>query len=383
MAHRQFTLVSSLYLHFPFCLHLCNYCDFFRSKATADLPKIGDYFDYLNASVEVQRKLLDEHAVKVEPLTTFYIGGGTPSLWGVRGPLFLKDFFQRQEITLATKGEFTLEVNPKAWDDASIKSWMDFGINRFSIGVQSFNQHLIKYLDRFHSMDDVVETLSYFRYLKANFSVDLMLGIPYSQENKRDIIGELTELLKYNPSHFSIYILTTKSNYTYNDAIPDEDFIQREYLLVSEFLQQHGFNHYEVSNFAKPGFESHHNLKYWKLESVLAYGPSATGLIYKNREEAIRYKWDSIKPLPQLELLQHKELILEEIYLSLRTNQVLNLKRFNLDLKQVEPFFDYLVKNDFGKPSEQLILNSKGFLMMDSVMNELFKLKELWSYKLN
>ncbi len=378
MTNREFTSVSSLYLHFPYCLHLCNYCDFFRSKATADLPKIGDYFDYLNASCEVQKKFLEENHAQINALDTFYIGGGTPSLWGVRGPAFLKDFFQKQQLSLTDGGEFTLEVNPKAWDDQSIRAWQAFGMNRFSIGVQTLNEPLMKYLDRFHGLNDVVETLNYFKRIKANFSVDLMLGIPYSDEYKRDIIGELKELLTFRPSHFSIYILTTKSNYVYNDKIPSEEFIQREYLLVSEFLQQQGFNHYEVSNFAKPGFEARHNLKYWNLESVAAYGPSATGLIVQNREAAIRYKWDPLKPVPALEKLGKKELRLEEIYLKLRTNQGVDLKRLNVNEKIFDPFFDYLEQNGFGKPSDQLILNAKGFLMMDSVMSELFKIKELW-----
>jgi len=125
-----------------------------------------------------------------------------------------------------------------------------------------------------------------------------MLGLPFSSDYKRDVIAELNEMLSYQPSHFSVYILTVKNNYTHFSELPNEEWIENEFLRVSDFLRQSGYRHYEVSNFAKASKESRHNLAYWKSQTVAALGPSATGLLADDR---IRYKWKTKEALYERE----------------------------------------------------------------------------------
>lgn len=335
-------------MHYPYCRHLCNYCDFFRTKNLAEDRHVA-FHEYLEKSLD----LLDKFH-QLSPLKTLYLGGGTPSLWGASGAKFIKRFELQKEA------EVTLEVNPGSWTNDGIAAFKESGVNRFSIGVQTLNVDLQKYLDRVHSIDEAYETIEFFK--GTNFSVDLMLGIPHS-ENKRDVIGELKELLKYHPTHLSLYILTVKSGYPYFNHLPSEEWIEKEYLEVSSYLEAQGFLHYEVSNFARPGFESKHNLKYWKNESVAAIGPSATGIL-REGDSAIRYKWDNGKPEYSVERLSQKELDLEDLYLKLRTNQGVDFKDDRLLKKWSE--------QGYLKSTSPLVLSARGFLLLDSIMNDLF-----------
>ncbi len=294
-------------------------------------------------------------------------------MWGVEGAEYLQTFFEKLKIKPKVDCEFTVEVNPGSWKEEDLLAWRKLGANRFSLGIQSFNQTFIKHLDRVHSLDDVVETLKFFNERQLNFSVDFMLGLPFSERDGRDVIGELEEVLKFRPNHFSLYILTTKENYVHSEHLPSEEWIEKEYLDVAEFLKGHGYDHYEVSNFAKPGFESSHNLAYWKSESVAAFGPSATGFLNTTKT---RYKWKPLKSEFDIEKLTEEEFKLEELYMKFRTNKGLNFDHYFS--KEDRPKVDALVA-DWSKQglievsSEGLHrLSSKGYLSMDGLMNQLF-----------
>src|SRR5690606_3119582 len=154
-----------------------------------------------------------------------------------------------------------------------------------------------------------------------NFSLDFLLGIPFSQEKKRNIKKELDLLLSYRPKHISLYILNARSKYPYIQNLPEDEYIRDEYLFVSEYLRSQGFHHYEVSNFALSGFESEHNMRYWRGESVAALGPTGTGYLALETNKAIRYKWKVSEANFELENLGEEELSLEKTYLSLRTHE--------------------------------------------------------------
>ncbi len=367
--------VNSLYLHFPFCKHLCNYCDFFKTLKEDGDGQVDDFNHFLESSLKQHNQLFQEYHYKWSPLKTLYIGGGTPSLWGASGPLFLKNWISRELAGLDEDVEFTLEINPGGWVSDDIKSWLEIGVNRISFGMQSYRDVFLNHLDRVHRVGEVNKTFQYLKDLEINYSVDLMLGLPFSKRDGRDIIGELEDVLKWDPPHLSVYILTTKNEYIRAKNLPSEEWIEKEYLDVAAYLTERGYLHYEVSNFAKPGFESKHNLKYWSAQSVAAIGPSASGFLF---EESLRYKWKNKSVQYELEKLTREQLSLEKFYLSLRTSGGINGEDY---FKGEElAFFEELKKEweslgllEKGEGS-RLILNSKGMLQMDSLINKVMRL---------
>ncbi|MEA9354976.1 coproporphyrinogen-III oxidase family protein [Bacteriovorax sp. PP10] len=367
--------IQSLYLHFPFCRHLCNYCDFYKKVPKDSALEIDEFHSYMKAAMIEHENLMKMNGCSWGPLKTLYIGGGTPSLWGEAGSTFLKNLLQEYKIELAPDCEFTLEVNPGSWTVESLDSWEAIGVNRYSLGIQSLNGHSIKYLDRVHTLEDVFETLEYFNKKKVNYSMDFMLGLPYSKETSRDVIDELERALKYNPKHFSVYILTVKDNYTHYAHLPNEEWIEKEYMQVADFLKSKGFLHYEVSNFALPGYESKHNLNYWKSESVAAVGPSATGFYSESR---VRYKWKTKEAKVEIENLDEEAFKLEKIYMAMRSSEGLAPELF-----QGKPGYDQLIEKWKNaayvevNPAGHVYVTSKGYLLLDSLMSDLFSLKLL------
>lgn len=368
--------IESLYLHFPFCRHLCNYCDFYKNIPEDYSRDINSFHQLLTESMTRHKELLLEHGFVFSPLKTLYIGGGTPSLWGENGARYLRDFFHLENLSFAADYEFTQEVNPGSWNQNSVLAWEDVGVNRFSFGMQTYNAEFLPILDRVHSLQEATDTFTFFSKKKANYSIDLMLGLPFSQEKKRDVIEELKSVLEFDPKHFSIYILTVKPQYKYFANLPSDEYIEEEYLKVSAFLQRQGFLHYEVSNFAKPGFESRHNLNYWDSQTVAALGPSATGLLVdKNSQNgAIRYKWKTSSADFEVEGLDKKALELEGTYLNLRTNRGLPISHFTLG-KQASVIKLAKIWEEKGLArlvDDRVILTPKGYLLMDSMMGNLF-----------
>lgn len=367
-------IISSLYIHFPYCRHLCNYCDFFKSAPSAieRNKKIPEYHKMLELSIDRLKNFYDEQEASIGELNTIYIGGGTPSLWGIEGATFLKNFLEENKIRISKNCEMTLEVNPGTWSEEGLNAFQSIGFNRFSLGVQSTRNDFLEKLDRVHRQKEVKATLDQFNKMDVNFSVDFMLGLPFSKEYKRNIREELDQILDSNPSHISLYILTVKDNYVFHEALPDEEWIENEFLEVSSYLREKGFLHYEVSNFSLPGKESIHNSKYWSGESICALGPSATGYLANS---GARYKWKPYAPEIEVEFLSDSEIRMEKFYLNLRTNTGILLNDFfkGDDLEKSMSLIESwesrgLCKSDDGK----VVLTPRGYLMMDSLMDEAF-----------
>lgn len=358
--------VSSLYIHVPFCRHLCNYCDFYKTKFDAESTQIESFHRFLSGSWEQHQKLLSQNGVEWSSLETVYLGGGTPSLWGNKGA----DFFSSLPLKLREDCEFTMEIDPGTWTPEMINTWKNIGLNRISIGTQTLHPDFLKIMDRSHSLKESHDLLSYCQKNDWNFSLDFLLGLPFSREKKRDILQELNELLQYSPKHISLYILNARSKYPHSQHLPDDEFIREEYLAVSEHLRKRGFLHYEVSNFALPGFESKHNLKYWKSESVAALGPTGTGYFAFHSERATRYKWKVTKAEFEKEELGVEELSLERTYLTLRTSLGWAIPEKARD--QVHQWESLGYANILG---DKAYLTALGYLMLDSLMNDLFKIR--------
>ena len=315
---------------------------------------------------------MNANSLTWSPLETLYVGGGTPSLWGKQGAEFLKAFLKEREIKISDDCEATLEVNPGTWTEEGIEAFQAVGFNRFSVGVQSTKDSFLEKLDRVHRHDEVAETLSMLQRKKLNFSVDFMLGLPDSEKGERKILEELEEILSYGPSHLSLYILTVKDNYTHYEKLPNDEWIEREFLEVSNYLTERGFEHYEVSNFSKAGLKSKHNSRYWSGESIAALGPSATGYFSNSK---IRFKWKTLEPTFQVEELSDSEVRMENFYLKLRTSSGVDLNSFfeGEELKTAKSLGRSWEERGLCHSHDgSLVLTPRGYLLMDSLMNEAF-----------
>ncbi len=363
------TQVSSLYLHVPYCKHLCNYCDFYKKQFDQSKKQIEEFHQFLDNSLMRHQEILNSSTVEILPLETVYLGGGTPSLWGVEGAEFFRDHVLK-EMPIGDNCEFTMEIDPGTWTQEMIDSWKKIGMNRISIGTQSLHPDFLKIMDRQHSLQESLDLLKFCQENDWNFSLDFLLGIPFSKEKKRDIISELDLLLAYRPKHISLYILNARSKYPHIQNIPDDEYISEEYLQVSDYLVSKGYHHYEVSNFALPGFESKHNLKYWRSESVMALGPTGTGYLNLSENSGLRYKWKVSQPEVEVEHLSQAEVELEKMYLLLRTSMGWSPERLS---PQLEKLFEHWVSQRLGVyQSGKMILNPRGFIILDSLMSDIF-----------
>lgn len=363
------TQVSGLYLHVPFCKHLCNYCDFYKKKLDHRGEQIEGFHRFLDQSLHRHTELMRAQGVTWAPLDSIYLGGGTPSLWGEEGARFFGEVILKNLPVNAP--EFTMEVDPGTWTPQMLAAWSKLGLNRISIGTQTLNPEFLKVMDRVHSLDETYALLEYCQQGNWNFSLDFLLGIPHSRSRNRDILTELRSLLAFGPRHVSLYILNARSKYPLVDAIPDDEYVRQEYLQVSEFLRSQGYLHYEVSNFALPGFESRHNLKYWTGQSVAALGPTGAGYFSLSDSEALRYTWKVMSPEIQPEPLGRKELSLEKTYLGLRTSRGWAPAALSAELVAL---FRTWEDKEFGKfDGEKMVLGPLGFVMLDSLMDDLFR----------
>lgn len=362
-------LIESLYIHFPFCLKRCNYCDFF-SQLKSDQP----YHQYelaLEAQLSWLKQFHLEHHAHLGKLKSLYIGGGTPGLWGKSGRDWLKRFLE--EYPLATETEFTVELNPGAINRAELEAWLKIGVNRFSVGSQSLDPFYLSALDRIHSREQTLNLLTMLKELGVNHSVDLMLGLPFSQQRARELEAEILPLLELGIPHLSAYILTVDPDYCHFAALPDEEWIAREYQKLSQMMQLNGYHHYEVSNFAKPGRESFHNLEYWRNHSVAALGPSAVGTIIRPKE-TLRYRFAPHSGEAELEIIDEEAQKIEAVFMGLRSSVGQSMELFQSTEGQ-QIVADWTERKLASCDAGRLILTSRGFLLLDSMIDQLFQYK--------
>lgn len=317
---------------------------------------------------------MQNNSIEVGELETLYVGGGTPSLGHESLIAALSQFVGHNSMVFAKNYEWTLECNPDSLDEGFLKYAMANGVNRFSLGIQSLDSTLFKYLDRVHSLDESFSALSTLKQAGVNFTADLMLGLPTPKGHHRNIEEEIKYILESGANHISLYILKVPSSYPFFDLLPSEDAVADEYLQVSKILQSHGFLHYEVSNFSKPNFESVHNLKYWKHDSVLALGPSATGFFSSKKT---RFKWKVDRNEYTEEILTSEQMQLEKLFLNIRTNQGIQISEFFTSPKVTDVLSRWELNGYSERHDDRIILTSAGFLVVDSLIDELFAHKLL------
>lgn len=258
---------AGVYIHIPYCLQQCPYCDF--STVKHDHP-IGPS-EYINL---LRQEILNrKDSIPFRDIHTLYFGGGTPSLLSEDALDAVIQEFKFQGFNLSTVREITLEINPGTVSLRKLQNLMSMGFNRFSVGVQTFDAKKLGLLGREHSVEATLETLGLLKLLEVNFSADLLFAHPY--QSMADLQMDLDQLLQFSPPHVSAYCLTLPERHPLQVGRPDEDIQSDMIELVRTSLEANGLLQYEISNFSRPGFESKNNSIYWEGQPYWGLGMSA------------------------------------------------------------------------------------------------------------
>ncbi len=326
------TMIKGLYIHIPFCDQICTYCDFCKMVASDDLKR-----EYMKALV----KEIEYYSDLVSHIETIYIGGGTPSSLDIE---LLAAFLHELEVIIDFKKvkEFTIEVNPNDVNPKLIKVLKKYKINRISMGVQSIDPVLLKFLGRTHNQDLVETAVKLLKKSEFDINLDFLYAIP--GQSIEQLKNDLSFIEKYQVEHISYYslIVEDKTILSYlinkNKVTDFSDDLAREFGdYVDESLGKMGYEKYEFSNYAKPGFESKHNLLYWNLEEYLGVGLNASSQYNYTRMKNPRKIKDYIEGTKKFALVMHEledfNPKLELILMGLRKTEGINLDYYKSRVK--------------------------------------------------
>lgn len=283
-------VMSGIYVHIPFCIKKCSYCDFYSVPYSRELAE--KYVESLIGEIEI----FSRHAAPgtCGGLNTLYIGGGTPSC-------LTPGLFSRitetigKRFDLSALKEFTVEVNPGTLSAEKLSAYEDGGVNRISVGAQSFNDKYLKKLGRIHRKEDVYRTVGRVRDAGFyNVNIDLIFGLPLQRE--KEVVHDVTEAITLSPTHISVYALSIEEGTPLYEEVrcgletPSDDTYAQCYRTLCGLMEHMGYHHYEISNFARKDFECAHNIGYWTGEEYIAFGASASGHLKAGRPRGgIRY----------------------------------------------------------------------------------------------
>lgn len=360
----------SLYIHIPFCKSKCPYCDFFSGIGNEE-----KYDDYRNALIEK----IDYWSSKTDKsIETIYFGGGTPSVIGAKR---LTDILSaiKNKFAVSKNAEITVEINPDTGKIIDFSKLKQCGFNRISVGLQSACENELKALGRIHNTDDVKLTVQRAKNAGLkNISLDLMMGIPFqSKESLRESIDFCSAC---GVNHISSYILKIEQGTKFfeqkdNLILPNEDIQADLYLFATEYLEKLGYRQYEISNFAKVGFESKHNVNYWKCGEYIGIGPSAHSFF-----NGKRFYYDrSMEDFKNNVIISDGTGGSEEefIMLSLRLKSGLNFNEYRdkfgklLPSRFSEDIKKYVKAGFMTVDDEKICFTPKGFLVSNSIIADL------------
>jgi oxygen-independent coproporphyrinogen III oxidase len=373
--------LPGIYIHIPFCRQACHYCNFHFSTSLSQKTAMVD-------------AICKEIALSVpfssgETINTIYFGGGTPSLLNIAE---LNSILQavRQKFTVSTLAEITLEANPDDIDAAVLSSWQQLGINRLSIGIQSFLPEELSWMNRAHTATQAKDCIRLARSAGFdNFSVDLIYGSPLLNDD--DWKRNVDWMIACDVPHISCYALTVEPSTALHKMIDlkkkapvDAERQATQLLLLMNWLPDAGYEHYEISNFARPGMRSRHNSSYWQGVPYYGFGPSAHSYNGSSRQWNTANNAQFLQALAQghipfeAELLTNKQQLNEYIMISLRTMEGLDIELVEKNFGQKEADrIRILAKkySDAGKlitASNKLILTNEGKLLADGIAADLF-----------
>lgn len=348
--------MSSCYVHVPFCDSICFYCDFYRKVTKKDIQE-----KWLKQIIQCSLSELD----------TLYFGGGTPSCLSFE--LFQK-LCAHFSMFLKNEHEWTLEANPDSLTEEKIQYFHNLGGNRISLGVQSFSDELLKQIGRKHSSKEAIECIERIQKYISNLSIDLMYGLP--NQTMEDVKESLDIFFSLKIPHLSIYSLQIEENSVFGKKgiLPCEEDLEADmFEYICRRMKENGYEHYEISSFAKPGYYSKHNLAYWQDQDFIGIGCGASG-----RENGIRYDVDRdlmsfIESGEKRIYISNEDADFEAIMMGLRTQFGVSIENWNqryhqdLEIKyknviqKYSPMYLYL-ENGYLKPTE------KGMEILNSIL---------------
>ncbi len=371
--------MSGIYLHIPFCKQACHYCDFHFST---NRKNIDDLVDTLCKELEFRKNYLGSSTIE-----TVYFGGGTPSLLSIQQ---LAKIFSaiHKYYKVAGGAEITLEVNPDDVNQNLIDGWKSNGVNRISLGIQTFNDKKLSYINRSHDSKQAKDAIELIAGNFRNFNADLIYAIPPADMKIWE--DDIQKLLTYDPTHVSIYGLTIEEKTAFGkwaetgkfQEIPETENLN-QYQLAISLLENAGYLHYEVSNFSKPDQHSAHNTSYWKGKNYLGIGPGAHSF---NR---ISRTWNVRNNQKYVQRLSHGELPCEEEILTKTDKQnefmltrIRNIwgidlaiyeKQFGIDfLLTHEKFIQQLINDQYAViENNRFLLTKKGWFLADEIASRL------------
>ncbi|MBC2742380.1 MAG: radical SAM family heme chaperone HemW [Desulfosarcina sp.] len=376
---------AGLYIHVPFCLAKCPYCDFY---SIADSRRIPGYVDALLTELDMCRQ-----AVPIAD--TIYFGGGTPSLLT---PDQVENILERIHASffVAVDTEITLEVNPGTVDKARLAGYRNAGVNRLNIGLQSFQNETLAFLGRIHTAEQAIDTYQWARQAGFdNVGLDLIYGVPGQTRSRWE--SELAQVVALRPDHLSCYTLTVEAGTPMALKIgagqidpPDDDTAGELFSATIKYLNQNGFAQYEISNFARRDAgdptdrRSRHNRKYWTFAPYLGFGPASHSFLddtrWWNHRSIDDYLADlkaGKRPLAGTETLARDQQIMEFVYLGLRQTDGIDTvdfeSRFKADFSdRFEPEVTRLVNEGLvEKVSGRIWLTARGMRFLESVVDRL------------
>lgn len=356
-------MMKAVYIHIPFCDHICSYCDF---------PKFLSSTNYQEKYLDSLKKEIDTN-YKNELIETIYIGGGTPSSLSLQD---LKKLLDIVSVFKTNNLEYTFEANIESIDEDKLKILKEYGVNRISIGIETFNDKYLKYLNRNYKAKDIEPKIDLVKKYFTNINVDLMYAFP--GETLKELEEDIDKFLKLDINHISTYSLIIEPNtvlYNKNTKNIDEDLDYEMYELICNKLNK--YHHYEVSNFATTGYESKHNLVYWHNENYYGFGLGASGYIenirYTNTRSINNY-FDGKYRLEEHKL-DIKETMENEFMLGLRLLDgidIINFKnKYNLDIIEYKNVKKLIDKNKLIISDNRLYINKKYIYISNDILVEL------------
>ncbi len=336
---------GGIYIHIPFCSKKCHYCNFYSTKFSQENR------DLFLKGIE---KEIEHYSDKNFSADTIYLGGGTPSLLTEKELEFIFNKLD-DAFSIAKVKELTIEVNPESVNSQKVKMWKNFGINRVSLGIQSFDDDLLKLIGRVHNSKDVRRALDLLKANFSNISGDLICGLPGQTLNDWEV--ELDNIISYDLNHISIYPLQIEADTKISKIVNEEyynliDDIMIEMMSLSRTkLKENNYNHYEIANYSKSGYESKHNLIYWQYKPYLGFGPSAASFYEKLRWQNSNnlHVWaNNLKKEVDEESKRIEIQMAEFAFLSLR------LLNHGLNCEQFKKEFDVSLESIYGDTLRKL-----------------------------
>lgn len=358
-------MIKSCYVHIPFCKNICSYCDF--CKNFYDVSNIKAYL------VALENEIKENY--KNEILNTLYIGGGTPSVLSYDELLKLFDILKI--FRLSKTHEFTFECNFEDITEEKLKLLKQNKVNRISIGLQSFNDRFSKLLDRKINKEKMIKSVKLVKKYFDNVNVDLMYALP--EESIDDLEEDLSIFKELDVNHISTYSLIIEDHTKLGiKKLKDEDDISADmYYKIVDYLKANGYNHYELSNFSKIGYESKHNLNYWNNDEYYGFGAGASGFLsgirYDNTKSVVNYI--NGKTRVYEEKISKNQMIMDEIMLNLRIIKGINKEKFknkyNISFDKVFDYKDMILKGYLSEtdkniyiPKDKLFVSNEIILML-------------------